>query len=340
MKGIVVGGVNINNLRYADNTVLIADSAAQLQELINAVNESGKPYGMTMNVEKTNLEHIFAKRIADWTCCRYTVPEDQEKAPLIIGTTSPEVKSRADTRDSSQSFSQSLLESAIIHERVIERENEANKENADGHAVWSMPHHDIVKQITWLLVWPISLFFYLTIPDCRVKFWEKFYALTFLMSIVWLGILSYFTVWMVTIIGFTLGIPDTIMGLTLLAIGTSLPEIVASVIVTREGLGNMAIGNNIGSNVFDILFCLGLPWCLKALISSENIVIQSGGLLYSSIMLLATVVLFITALWMTRWKLNKALGSIAAVLYVIFLTFAILYELNIFGVVNKPSCLQ
>ncbi|KAG1681067.1 Protein unc-45 A [Nymphon striatum] len=53
MKGIVVGGVNINNLRYADDTVLIADSAAQLQELINAVNESGKPYGMTMNVEKT-----------------------------------------------------------------------------------------------------------------------------------------------------------------------------------------------------------------------------------------------------------------------------------------------
>ncbi|KAG1659484.1 Leucine-rich repeat-containing G-protein coupled receptor 5 [Nymphon striatum] len=53
MQGIVVGGVNINNLRYADDTVLIADSAAQLQELINAVNGSGRPYGMTMNVEKT-----------------------------------------------------------------------------------------------------------------------------------------------------------------------------------------------------------------------------------------------------------------------------------------------
>ena len=54
MKGAMVGGVNINNLRYAENTALVAESAADLQELINAVNEKGKPYGMEMNVEKQN----------------------------------------------------------------------------------------------------------------------------------------------------------------------------------------------------------------------------------------------------------------------------------------------
>ena len=53
MQGVMVGGVNINNLRYADDTALIAESAADLQELINAVNDKGKPYGMEMNVEKT-----------------------------------------------------------------------------------------------------------------------------------------------------------------------------------------------------------------------------------------------------------------------------------------------
>ena len=53
MKGAMVGGVNINSLRYADDTALVAESAADLQALINSVNEKGKPYGMEMNVEKT-----------------------------------------------------------------------------------------------------------------------------------------------------------------------------------------------------------------------------------------------------------------------------------------------
>ena len=53
MRGVVVGGVNINNLRYADDTSPIAESVADLQELIDAVNEKGKPYGMEMNSEKT-----------------------------------------------------------------------------------------------------------------------------------------------------------------------------------------------------------------------------------------------------------------------------------------------
>lgn len=92
MKGIMVGGVNINNLRYADDTVLIADSAAQLQELINAVNENGKPYGMEMNVEKTKsmviskvipvprvnimLETVKIKQTANMVYLGHMVTED------------------------------------------------------------------------------------------------------------------------------------------------------------------------------------------------------------------------------------------------------------------------
>ena len=54
IKGVVVGGVNINNLGYANDTVLVAESAADLHELINSVNEIGKSYEMEMNVEKQN----------------------------------------------------------------------------------------------------------------------------------------------------------------------------------------------------------------------------------------------------------------------------------------------
>lgn len=64
--------------------------------------------------------------------------------------------------------------------------------------------------------------------------------------------------------GDTANIPDSVMGLTFLAAGTSVPEAVSSVIVTNQGHGAMGISSSISSNTFDILLCLGLPWFVKA----------------------------------------------------------------------------
>lgn len=69
--------------------------------------------------------------------------------------------------------------------------------------------------------------------------------------------------------GDTLDIPDSVMGLTLLAAGTSLPEAISSVIVTNQGHGAMGISSSISSNTFDILLCLGLPWLLKSYFDPE-----------------------------------------------------------------------
>ena len=98
----------------------------------------------------------------------------------------------------------------------------------------------------------------------------------------------------VTIISFTLDIPDYIMGITFLAAGTSVPDCMASLIVARQGketsvtliilylwvllpffshvsclfsgMGDMAVSNSIGSNIFDILLGLGFPWALRTLV--------------------------------------------------------------------------
>lgn len=59
------------------------------------------------------------------------------------------------------------------------------------------------------------------------------FLLTFLASITWTAIFSYVMVWMVTLIGFTLGIPDSIMGITFLAAGTSVPDAYASLHVAK-----------------------------------------------------------------------------------------------------------
>ena len=61
MEGVIVGGVNINNLRYADDTVLLADSEESLQAILNEGNEAGKAFNMKMNAKKTKTMIITKK---------------------------------------------------------------------------------------------------------------------------------------------------------------------------------------------------------------------------------------------------------------------------------------
>ena len=53
LNGVTINGININNLRYADDTALLCFCPNDLQMLLNACNEAGKPYGMEMNIKKT-----------------------------------------------------------------------------------------------------------------------------------------------------------------------------------------------------------------------------------------------------------------------------------------------
>ncbi|XP_063595342.1 probable sodium/potassium/calcium exchanger CG1090 [Penaeus indicus] len=140
--------------------------------------------------------------------------------------------------------------------------------------------------------------------------------------------------------GFTLGIPDTVMGLTFIAVGVSVPDALSSLCVAKQGFGDMAVSNAIGSNVFDILLCLGLPWFLKtAIVDPGSIVpVESRGLTYSTVSLFSTVVFLIVATHMNGWKLDKKYGIVLMFWYLIFMVFASLYELNVFGYFNPPEC--
>ena len=63
MPGVVIGGVNMNNLRYADDTGLLATDSVKLQNLINTVNERGKDYGMSINIKKTKVMVVTKKQV-------------------------------------------------------------------------------------------------------------------------------------------------------------------------------------------------------------------------------------------------------------------------------------
>eukprot|EP00076_Gallus_gallus_P009351 XP_004940200.1 sodium/potassium/calcium exchanger 3 isoform X2 [Gallus gallus] len=194
--------------------------------------------------------------------------------------------------------------------------------------------------LKWLFTWPLSFVLYFTVPNCNKPHLEKWFMVTFASSTLWIAAFSYMMVWMVTIIGYTLGIPDVIMGITFLAAGTSVPDCMASLIVARQGMGDMAVSNSIGSNVFDILIGLGLPWALQTLAVNYGsyIRLNSRGLIYSVGLLLASVFVTVFGVHMNKWKLDKKLGCVCLSLYGIFLCFSIMTEFNVFTFVNLPMC--
>ncbi|KAF4528349.1 hypothetical protein B566_EDAN006604 [Ephemera danica] len=108
------------------------------------------------------------------------------------------------------------------------------------------------KRITYILVAPIMFPLWLTLPDTRSPKGKKWFAVTFIGSIVWIAAYSYLMVWWANIAGDTVGIPPEVMGLTFLAAGTSIPDLITSVIVARKGFGDMAVSSSVGSNIFDV----------------------------------------------------------------------------------------
>ncbi|XP_010868899.1 sodium/potassium/calcium exchanger 3 [Esox lucius] len=182
-------------------------------------------------------------------------------------------------------------------------------------------------RVKWLISWPLGLLLYCTVPNCVFPRWHRWFMVTFLASTLWIAIFSYLMVWMVTVISYTLDIPDYIMGITFLAAGTSVPDCMASLIVARQGMGDMAVSNSIGSNIFDILLGLGFPWALRTLVvdSGSSVHINNKGLVYSVVLLLASVFLTVMSVHLNHWKLDRRLGLGLIFLYAIFLLSSILF---------------
>uniref|UniRef100_A0A4W4H449 Sodium/calcium exchanger membrane region domain-containing protein n=1 Tax=Electrophorus electricus TaxID=8005 RepID=A0A4W4H449_ELEEL len=197
-----------------------------------------------------------------------------------------------------------------------------------------------VDRVKFVISWPILLLLYFTVPNCGKPRWENCFMLSFFLSSMWIAVYSYFMVWMVTIIGYTLGIPDIIMGITFLAAGTSVPDCIASLIVARQGLGDMAVSNTIGSNVFDILVGLGVPWSIQTMAVDYGSVVKinSRGLVYSVVLLLGSVAVTLLGIHVNRWRLDFKLGMYVFTLYAIFLCFSIMIEYNVFTFINLPMC--
>lgn len=110
-----------------------------------------------------------------------------------------------------------------------------------------------------------------------------------------------------------------------------------------SGYGSMAVCNAIGSNTVDILFCLGAPWLVKAFwfptTPNKNVVfIISDGLAYTSACLLISAVLFYGAFMASRFQLGFLVGILSFVMYIVFVSLAVYFEMVIFDK-TLPLCI-
>nr|XP_020016150.1 sodium/potassium/calcium exchanger 5 isoform X2 [Castor canadensis] len=267
-------------------------------------------------------------------CCPCLAMEERSEQQTLMGW-----------EDEGQAFirRQSRTDSGIFHEdsgysQLSIGLHGLGQVTEDPPSVFNMPEADL-KRIFWVLSLPIITLLFLTTPDCRRKFWKGYFVITFFMSALWISAFTYILVWMVTITGETLAIPDTVMGLTLLAAGTSIPDTIASVLVARQGKGDMAISNIVGSNVFDML-CLGVPWFIKTVFTNASapVEVNSKGLTYITISLNISIIFLFLAVHFNGWKLDKKLGVVCLSLYVGLAVLLVLYELGIIGNNKVKGC--
>lgn len=146
---------------------------------------------------------------------------------------------------------------------------------------------------------------------------ERYY-LVFIFSILMIAGLSWILVESAIEISVILEIPELIIALTVLAIGTSIPDLISSLIVAKQGRGDMAISNAIGSNIFDILVGLGLPFLIVMLIHGGTIEVNSQNLMVSSLILFASLIIFFILLLINKWKINWLTGAILIGLYIFY----------------------
>jgi len=129
-------------------------------------------------------------------------------------------------------------------------------------------------------------------------------------------------------------IPVAVSAVTLLAGGTSVPDLISSYVVARNGEGDMAVSSSIGSNIFDVTVGLPLPWLSYCIFKGKPFELGpsgSKGLGFSILLLVGMLAAVIATIVAMKWKLNKALGGVMMVFYILYVLQYLMQKL-------PPNC--
>jgi len=152
--------------------------------------------------------------------------------------------------------------------------------------------------------------------------WDSHWAVQVVLIVVGLGLLVLGSEWLVNAaVAFAraLGVSDLIIGLTIIAAGTSMPEVATSIMAAVRGERDIAVGNVIGSNTFNILGCLGL----SGVVSANGLGMSSAVLNFDLWVMLAVAFACLPA-FMLRNQIGRRRGLMFLAFYVAYVAYLIL----------------
>ncbi|MFP4178143.1 MAG: calcium/sodium antiporter [Acholeplasmataceae bacterium] len=128
--------------------------------------------------------------------------------------------------------------------------------------------------------------------------------------------------WIVSTFGVSITKATTLVGLSVVALGTSLPELVTSVMAARKGENEIALGNVVGSNVFNTLLVIGL--------SGTVVPLSLGGEVIFDMLIAIVITLIVAVFAFTKLMISRKEGVILLVLYVLYIAFITIRGLGAF----------
>jgi cation:H+ antiporter len=153
--------------------------------------------------------------------------------------------------------------------------------------------------------------------------WDARLPVQLLLIVVGLGLLVLGSEWLVSaaiVFAKALGISDVVIGLTIVAAGTSMPEVAASVTAAIKGERDIAVGNVVGSNIFNILGCLGL----SGLVAGSGGLVVPPSVLNFDIWVMIAVALACLPVFMTGREIARWEGGVFLLYYAAYVAYLIL----------------
>jgi Ca2+/Na+ antiporter len=148
----------------------------------------------------------------------------------------------------------------------------------------------------------------------------------FAASLVWIAVFSTCLFEWLTIVSNSIGVPVNIAALTLLAGGTSVPDLLSSYVVAKQGHGDMAVSSSIGSNIFDVCIGLPLPWLLFSLINAEPVKVSSPGLVLDVLVLIAMLAAVGGTIAAMKFTMEWKMGVVMMFLYIAFISQSLIRQ--------------
>ncbi|MEN8121886.1 MAG: calcium/sodium antiporter [Bacteroidota bacterium] len=172
-----------------------------------------------------------------------------------------------------------------------------------------------ITRLLFVLVKPLDF-----IID-KVFIYKKNVFFVFFGSIILIGLFSWVLVESAIEISQILDIPEAILALTVLAIGTSVPDMLSSIIVAKQSRGGMAVTNAIASNIFDILIGMGVPFIILIFMYGKTVPISTSELIVSTGLLIISIVGMLVLMVLNKWNIGRKMGTSLILFYIAFLVY-------------------